>query len=103
VNKLTVVIGEASREKKMQFGLVNMGEGIQFPVLLDHNEKEYIIIDSTEGIDDSTIISSLECLEDHLNNTYLIDWTKEFSDENYTIAYGTYYGQNIQILVYIIK
>lgn len=103
LNKLTVVVGEAPVSKKLEFGINNMGVDIQFPVEINHNGNHVVIIDSTEGLSDNIILSGLDCLFDHMENVELKDWTTNHSKGDYTIDYGTYYGQNIEILTYIIN
>jgi hypothetical protein len=105
MHRVSVVIGHASAPAKMEFGLSYMDDDIQFPVEVSHNEEHYVVIGCPEGLDDSIILNGFDCLRDQMDFIELEEWTEKFECPSFDreVRYGTYYGQNIEIIAYIIN
>ncbi|QXN70083.1 hypothetical protein INTERNEXUS_42 [Bacillus phage vB_BspM_Internexus] len=70
-------------------------------MFLNVNEKNYLIaFDSKEQKEINTreLRNCIECLQDHMDNVPLDSWTDKVAGINY----GTYFGQNLSLRVYIL-
>jgi hypothetical protein len=105
LDKVTIVIGYAPVSTKMEFAISHMDDDVQFPIEVSHNEEHYIIIGCTEGLDNKTILNGFDCLRDQMDFIRLDEWTDKFDCPSFIreVRYGNYYGQNIEIITYIIN
>jgi hypothetical protein len=108
---ISIATGDAlPRGTAELYALNNMGDEIEFPVSLTSNRMNvYHVFDCTKDVPDSIIWNGIDCLEDHMDNVELSEWTNKKEDifrefeGNYDVHYGVYHGQGIDIHVYYLS
>lgn len=100
-NKLTVVTGNVDAQTKLKFAEDLVQPKIkEFLDMNSSNGTGYLLVNTPRGMTIGETLDALDCLDDHVENTELSDWTNKLELYNSVCDYGTYFGPSVDVTVY---